>query len=110
MQVTKDVILDLLPLYLAHETSEDSRILVEKFLEADAELALIAAESADLFQSDGRPIPLTTEDQMKTFLETKQFMFRRNLIWAILIGLSLFMIFALALGAFLLVATSSGAV
>ena len=110
MQVTRDVILDLLPLYLANETSADTRILVEKYMEMDPELAHIATESSELFQPDESPIPLTTEDQMKTYLEAKRFMFRRNLIWAIVIGIALFMIFVLAAGALFLLATSSGAV
>lgn len=100
MKVTRDVILDLLPLYLADETSADTRILVEKYLETDPELAQLAAETTDIFQPDNSPIPLSTEDQMKTYLEAKRFMFRRNLIWGIVIGIGLFMTFALALLAF----------
>ena len=96
MQVTKDVILDLLPLFLADEVSADTRTLVEKYLETDSILAQIAAESTEMLPPDDSPIPLTTEDQMKAYLEAKRFMFRRNLIWAIVIGLSLFMAFALA--------------
>jgi hypothetical protein len=38
VKVTKDVILDLLPLYEAGEASADSRALVESFLAGDAEL------------------------------------------------------------------------
>ena len=64
MQVTKDVILDLLPLYLADEVSADTRTLVEKYLETDSMLAQIAAESTEMLPPDDSPIPLTTEDQM----------------------------------------------
>lgn len=96
MNVTRDVILDLLPLYLADEVSADSRILVEKYLETDIELAQIAAESAGMMQPDNSPVPLTTEDQMEAYLETKRLLFRRNLIWAVVVGLGLFMAFALA--------------
>ena len=34
---------------------------------------------------------------MKAYLEAKQLMFRRNLTWAIMIGLALFVALALAL-------------
>ena len=61
MKVTRDVILDLLPLYLAGEASADTRILVEKYLETDPKLAQLAAESAELLPDDN-PVPLTTED------------------------------------------------
>jgi len=39
MEVTRDVILDLLPVYLAGEASTDTRALVEAYLERDRELA-----------------------------------------------------------------------
>ena len=39
MEVTKDVILDLLPLYSADEASADTRALVEEYLAAHPELA-----------------------------------------------------------------------
>jgi anti-sigma factor RsiW len=44
MQVTRDVILDLLPIYCAGEVTTDTRSLVEEFLRTDAELATQAAE------------------------------------------------------------------
>lgn len=95
MKVTRDVILDLLPLYLADEVSADTRILVQKYLETDPKLAQVAVESAKLLPDDS-PVPLTTEDQMKAYLEAKQLLFRRNLTWAIMIGLVLFVVLALA--------------
>jgi hypothetical protein len=94
MQVTRDVILDLLPLYLADEVSADTRLLVQKYLETDPKLARIAAESTELLPEDS--VPFTTEDQMKAYLEAKQLMFRRNLTWAIMIGLVLAVVLALA--------------
>lgn len=39
MEVTRDVILDLLPVYLAGEASTDTRTLIEAYLERDRELA-----------------------------------------------------------------------
>jgi hypothetical protein len=39
MEITRNVILDLLPLYLADEVSDDTRLLVEKYLETNPELA-----------------------------------------------------------------------
>ena len=39
MPVTRDVIVDLLPLYLANEVSEDTRRLVVEYLARDPELA-----------------------------------------------------------------------
>ncbi|HXN71073.1 MAG TPA: hypothetical protein VN861_00805 [Candidatus Acidoferrales bacterium] len=39
MNVTREVILDLLPVYLAGEASPDTRALVEEYMEQDKELA-----------------------------------------------------------------------
>ena len=39
MSVTREVILDLIPIYLAGEASPDTRALVESFLKEDQELA-----------------------------------------------------------------------
>jgi hypothetical protein len=45
MKVTRDVIVDLLPLYVAGEASVDTRTLVEEFLRQDPELELQAREA-----------------------------------------------------------------
>lgn len=42
MTVSRDVILDLLPLYLSDEASQDTRTLVEQHLADDADLARLA--------------------------------------------------------------------
>jgi hypothetical protein len=39
MKVTRDVVLDLLPVYLAEEASPDTRALVDEYLRQDPELA-----------------------------------------------------------------------
>jgi len=38
MNVTREVILDLLPVYLAGEASPDTRALIEEFVEQDLSL------------------------------------------------------------------------
>jgi hypothetical protein len=48
MNVTREVILDLLPVYLAGEASPATRALIEEYLEHDAELAQrIRVQGAD---------------------------------------------------------------
>lgn len=79
MDITQNVILDLLPLYLADEVSADTRALVEKYLESDPELADIAEKSAIQLPGD-IPSPLTKEDRMKAYLEAKRLMFLRTAI------------------------------
>lgn len=100
MEITRDVILDLLPLYLADEVSADSRALVENYLETDPELAKIAKQlSTRLFQDI--PVPLTKEDEMETYKEARRLMLLRTIGIAVVISLTLLCIMGTILLAFL---------
>ena len=74
MEITKNVILDLMPLYLADEVSADTRALIEEYLETDPELAEIAKQSAAVELPGDIPIPLTQEDKMKAYKKSKTIM------------------------------------
>ena len=74
MEITKNVILDLLPLYMADEVSADTRALIEEYLETDPELAEIAKQSAAVELSGVIPVPLTQEDKMKAYKKSKTIM------------------------------------
>ena len=82
MEVTKDVILDLLPLYSADEASADTRALVEEYLAAHPELAAAVRESGAGGLSRDIPVPLTRDDQIKAYTRAK----RRMLIYTILLA------------------------
>jgi len=89
MEITKNVILDLLPLYLADEVSEDTRTLVEKYLDTDKELADLAKQSAAMELPGDVPVSLTEEDKMKTYKKTRWLLFLTIIILSILIALIL---------------------
>ena len=89
MEITKNVILDLLPLYLADEVSEDTRTLVEKYLDTDKELADLAKQSAAVELPGDVPVSLTEEDKMKTYKKTRWLLFLTIIILSILIALIL---------------------
>jgi len=97
MEITRNVILDLLPLYLAGEVSADTRTLVEKYLETDPELADVAERSAALELPEDIPVPLTEEDKMQAYREAKRFMFLRTVILALTISFTVLCILAMAL-------------
>ncbi len=99
--ITRDVILDLLPLYLANEVSADTRLLVASFLEQDPTLARIAEQSHMVFTDDA-PIPVSKETEMETYKETKKLMFWRTAIIAGVAAFALFVFLILSLGALLL--------
>jgi anti-sigma factor RsiW len=94
-EITRNVVLDLLPLYLADEVSPDTRALVEKYLETDPELASIAEQSAAMELASDIPIPLTKEDQMTAYKEAKRIMLLRTIVIAALISFVLTLVFAL---------------
>jgi anti-sigma factor RsiW len=71
MAVTRDVILDLLPLYLSDEASPDTRALVEEHLDSDRELAHLAARWKDRL-SDSPPVPVNPEAQALAYQEAKR--------------------------------------
>ncbi len=106
MEITRDVILDLLPLYVADEVSVDTRALVERYLETDPELANIAEQSAAMALSEETPIPLTKEDEMEAYEEAKRLIVRRIAIWAVLISFALVTLLAMVgLAAFFLLSS-----
>jgi hypothetical protein len=103
MEITRNVILDLLPLYLANEVSEDTRILVNKYLEVDMELAELTKQQINKILVDDFPAPLTTDRELDIYLETKRLMFRRTVLIAAVVGFALLTIIILAiLAAFIL--------
>ena len=56
MEISRNVILDLLPLYVANEVSEDTRSLFEHYLETDPELSNVAQQLASLEKKEDIPI------------------------------------------------------
>ena len=62
MEITRNVILDLLPLYSADEVSADTRALVEKYLETDPELVNIAKQIEGIEKPEKVPVPLSQDN------------------------------------------------
>ena len=78
-EVTNNIILDLLPLYLAGEVSDDTAALVKKHLEADPELAETAKQMAKADSLNKVPIPFRKEAAMESYQEAKKWMTIRTL-------------------------------
>jgi anti-sigma factor RsiW len=103
MEISQNVILDLLPLYLAGEVSADTRSLIEKYLETDPELAnIVARHSTAINLPEDIPVPLTKENQMEAYKDAKRYMFWRTVILAVVIALTLMGLIAFATLAFFL--------
>ena len=104
MEISRNVILDLLPLYIAGEASPETRALVKDYLETDPELAKIAEKlsAAELLKEV--PIPITKEHEMEAYQEAKlqQRRYIITLVAVISVIFLLMMVTALA-GLFLLI-------
>jgi hypothetical protein len=92
MKISRDIILDLLPIYLANEASEDTCLLVEQFLADDPTLAKLVEQSKQNQWQEEIPIPLNKEQEMKSFEKTKQLLFQQKLFLALAIATTLFLI------------------
>lgn len=88
MEITKNVIIDLLPLYMAKEASVDTVNLVREYLESDPELAEMAKETAEMRLPEDAPVPLTWEDKMNAYKEAKRMMMIRTIVVAGIISVS----------------------
>jgi len=98
MEITRDIILDLLPLYLADEVSPETRDLVEKFLETDPQLAKLARQQRAALELPGEiPIPISEETQVEAYRKTKITLFLTIagsvILMAAFLGALLFMFF-----------------
>jgi len=104
MEISRSVILDLLPLYIADEASPETRALVEEYLDTDPELAKIADKLSGAELLDEVPIPITKEHEMEAYQEAK-LQQRRYIITlvAVIAVVFLFMMAAALAGLFLLI-------
>ena len=82
MEITRNVILDLLPLYSANEVSADTRALVEKYLETDPELANVAKQLAAMEKPGDIPVLLSQDDKMKAYKKAR----RLKLLYTIILA------------------------
>ena len=72
MEITRNVILDLLPLYSAGEVSADTRALVEKYIETDPELANIVKQLGAMERPGNIPVPLSRENGLIAYKKARQ--------------------------------------
>lgn len=85
MAVTRDVILDLLPLYLSDEASSDSKTLVKEHLDNDPDLARLAEQWRDRLP-EAPPAPVKPDAQAIAYQEAKRQIAHRVITLAIVIA------------------------
>jgi hypothetical protein len=85
MDITRDIVLDLLPLYIAGEVSDDTKIIVERFLETDPSLASMVEQATGIGFNEV-PIPLSQEEIMEGYKKANKMMVIRTLGLAVVIA------------------------
>jgi len=97
MEITRNVILDLVPLFLAGETSPDTQVLVKQYLETDPELAEMVKQSTMVDQLEDIPVPLKKEDQMEAYEKAQRAILQRTVILGAIIAFAILSLLGVAL-------------
>jgi len=77
MTVTRDVILDLLPLYFAGQVSADTKTLVDEFLRTDPDFARMSQRFDTLLKAQGTPADGGAAER-RAFERTRRLLKTRN--------------------------------
>ena len=86
MEIERNVIIDLLPLYYSDEASPETRALVSEHLERDQDLAQLAKQwKARL--PDSPPAPVSPDAQALAYQEAKRQIANRVITLAAIIGI-----------------------
>ncbi len=84
MNVTREVILDLLPLYLAGESSAETQALVKEYLDNDPDLKRLAQQWRERLPGPP-PAPADPDAQVLAFREAKRQIAIKTVVLAALI-------------------------
>ena len=88
MKVTRDVIVDLLPLYESGEASEETKRLVREFLAADPELARRVEKLKQARLATDKPLP-RPEVEMESLKRARRLMRTQSSVMAVAIFFTL---------------------
>jgi hypothetical protein len=88
MNVTRDVITDLWPLYQTGEASDDTQRLIQEFLQQDPDFSQLVHQSLeDSLKKDTLP-PLDRERELEVLRRTKRLVWIRDALFWIAVFLS----------------------
>lgn len=94
MNITKDVIRDLIPVYLADEASPDTQALVKEYLATDPELAaeVARAQSSSVVQipKGGEDMTPSPNHELETLLNTRKELAHRSWNLGLALAFTLF--------------------
>jgi hypothetical protein len=88
-KIPQHLILDLLPLYLADEVSEETRNLIEEYLETDPQLATLAEQAKRAIPLQEIPAPINKETEMEALKKVRKLMIQHNVFLALAVILTI---------------------
>ena len=72
MEINKNIILDLLPIYLSNEASRETGDLVEKYLAENEDIArIVQIQRESLKISSKIPVPLSRDHQITAYKKSR---------------------------------------
>jgi len=74
MNIPKHLVIDLLPLYVADEVSDETRKLIEDYLKTDPQLAALAEQAKNAPSLQEVPAPINKESEMEALKKVKKMM------------------------------------
>jgi anti-sigma factor RsiW len=98
MEINRNIILDLLPLYIAGEISPETRTFVDQYLENDPDLAMIAQKLSASELLKDIPIPINKEREMEAYEQAKLQQRRQIITLVAVISVIILVMMAAALG------------
>jgi len=94
-ELNRNIVMDLLPLYISGEASPETVESVKRYLEIDPELAEIAKEMAKANSLGKVPLPFKREAALETYNEAKKWMTTRAIGIAAIVGLVFMCLFTM---------------
>jgi hypothetical protein len=88
MTITRDVILDLLPLYFAGQVSADTKKLVDEFLQTDPDFSRMSQRFDTLLKNQGT-VPEPEASERRVFERTRLLLRYRNQTIGLAVAFSL---------------------
>jgi hypothetical protein len=96
MDLNRNVIIDLLPLYLADEASPETQTLIKEYLENDSDLAQLARQWKERLPNSP-PAPVNSEAQAVAYQQAKRQIANRVITLASVIAIGGLALIAVAM-------------
>jgi len=88
MEITRAVVLDLLPLYAAGECSTDTKALIEEYLQSHPEMRPEFNQYGQDPLRPAVPAPMTKDDELRSLARTRRLLRLRSTVMAFAIFFS----------------------